>query len=69
MVSLQSFEHFDVISMVDDSTGHGKLFSICFFIVTLTLLTSITVEVSRKISRERKSKTTITSVTGDEAQF
>ena len=31
MVSLQSFVHFDVISMVHKSTDHGKLLSICFF--------------------------------------
>ena len=29
-VSLQSFEHFDVISIVDKSTDHRKLLSICF---------------------------------------
>ena len=27
---LKSFEHFDVISMVDKSTDHGKMLSICF---------------------------------------
>ena len=31
MVSLQSFVHFDVISMVHKSTDDGKLLSICFF--------------------------------------
>lgn len=31
VVSLQSFEHFDVISMFDKSINHGKLLSICFF--------------------------------------
>ena len=29
-VLLQSFEHFDVISIVDKSTDHRKLLSICF---------------------------------------
>ena len=28
--SQQSFEHYDVISMVDKSIEHGKLLSICF---------------------------------------
>ena len=55
VLSLQSFEHFDVISMADDRTDHGKLLSICFFTMTLTLLTSISVEVSRKIARERNN--------------
>ena len=27
----KSFEHFDVISMVDKDKDHGKLLSICFF--------------------------------------
>ena len=31
VVSLQSFEHFDIISMVDKSTEHGKLLSIGSF--------------------------------------
>ena len=29
-VSFQSFEHFYVISIVDKSTDHRKLLSICF---------------------------------------
>ena len=28
---LQSFKHFEVIFMVDKSTDHEKLLSICFF--------------------------------------
>ena len=28
---MQSFEHPDVISMVDKITDHGKLLSICFY--------------------------------------
>ena len=37
--SLQSFEHFDVIAMVDKSRDNGKLFTIClfFFVVAITL--------------------------------
>ena len=31
VVSLQSFQHLEVISMVHKSTDHGKLLSICFF--------------------------------------
>ena len=30
VVQLQSFEHFDAISMVSKSTDDGKLLSICF---------------------------------------
>ena len=33
VVSLKSFEHFDVISMVDKSLDHGKLLSTCFFTI------------------------------------
>ena len=29
--SMQSFEYFVVISVVDKSTNHGKLLSTCFF--------------------------------------
>ena len=41
MVSLQSFEHFDITSMVDKSTDHLKLLSICFLQYHQQLLTSI----------------------------
>ena len=44
--SMQIFEYFVVISMVDKRTNHGKLLSPCFFIITLTVLTSISFEVS-----------------------
>ena len=37
VVSFLSFEHFDVISMVDMSTDHGKLLSIFFLTITLTV--------------------------------
>ena len=37
MVSLKRFEHFDVISKVDNSTDHGKLLSIFFFTISLTV--------------------------------
>ena len=50
----QSFKHFEVISTVDNSTDPGKLLSICFFTLTLTVLTSISVEISRKVAREKQ---------------
>ena len=58
VVPPQSFEHFDVISVVDKSTVHGKLLLICLFVlfcfclftITLKVLTSISVEVSRRIA-------------------
>ena len=31
VVSLQSFEHFDIIFLVNKSINHGKLLSICFY--------------------------------------
>ena len=31
VVSLQRFEHLDIISMFDETIDHGKLFSICFY--------------------------------------
>ena len=38
VVSLQSFEHFDVIAMVDKSTDHWKVVVDFFFTITLTVL-------------------------------
>ena len=55
VVSLRSFEHCDVISIVDKSTDHGRLLSICF--LTLTVLKSISVEVFRKIANAKKRRT------------
>ena len=55
--SMQSFEHFVVISMVDKSTNHGKLLSTFVFTITLTVLTSISVEVSLKFARSIKRRT------------
>ena len=60
-VSLQSFEYCDVISIVDKSTDHGKLLSICF--LTLTVLTTISFEVSRKIAHAKKRKRTYATIT------
>ena len=37
VVSLQSFEHFDVIAMVDKSTDHWKVAVILLFLFTITL--------------------------------
>ena len=50
MVSRESFEHFDAISMVDKGTHHGKLLSICFLQYhSLTVFMSISVEVSQNL--------------------
>ena len=35
---LKSFEHFDLISMVDKSKNHGKLLSTCFYNTELYIL-------------------------------
>ena len=37
VVSLQNFEHFDVIAMVDKSTDHWKVAVILLFLFTITL--------------------------------
>ena len=37
VVSLQSFEHFDVIAMVAKSTDHWKVVVKLFFLFTITL--------------------------------
>ena len=37
VVSMQSFEHFDVIAMVDKSTDHWKVAVILLFLFTITL--------------------------------
>ena len=37
VVSLQSFEHFDVIAMVDKSTDHWKVAVILLFLFTITM--------------------------------
>ena len=62
MVSLQRFEHFDVISMVDRSTDHGKLLSI-FFTIIVTVLASTSVEIPRKMVRGRKRTTNWATIT------
>ena len=41
----ESFEYFVVISIGDKSTNHGKLLSTFVVTITLTVLTSISVEV------------------------
>ena len=48
VVSLQSFQHFDIISMDNKSTDLGKLLLI-FFTIPLTVLMPISVEISWKI--------------------
>ena len=62
---LQSFEHFDVISMVDMDKDQAKnVVNLCFFFsITLTVLTSISVKVSWNIARERKRKTNCFTIT------
>ena len=49
MVSLQSFEHFGVVSLVDESSHHRKLLLICFFTIILTVLMPNPIDVSQKI--------------------
>ena len=44
VISMQSFDHFDAISMVDNDTNHGELLSTGNFTITLTALTFISVE-------------------------
>ena len=61
--SMKMFEYFVVISMVDKSTNHGKLLSTCFFTITLTVLTSISVDVSLKFARRIKRKTNYVTIT------
>ena len=56
VVSLQSFEHFDVISMVNKSTDHGKLLSVCFFTTTLAVLTSISIAIFWKMCAQKREK-------------
>ena len=49
--------HRMVIPMVNKSTGHGNLLSInLFFTITLQVLTSISIEVSQRITHARKRK-------------
>ena len=77
VVSLQSFEHFDVISMADDRIDHGKLLSICLFIMTLTLFDfHFRWSFSENRAREKKLmrhhhviSIVCTLVTWDQAQF
>src|SRR6056300_1360828 len=49
VVSLQSFGHFDVIFMVDESIDHGKSNSICFLpqfsLIFLTFLFQISLKI------------------------
>ena len=65
MFSLQRFEHFDVSSMVDVSTGHVKvLFAITMKKkITLTVFTSISVKASQKITGVRKRKANCATIT------
>ena len=56
MVSLQSFEHFGVISLVDESSHHRKLLFICFFTIILTVLMSNSIDVSQKIAHKERGK-------------
>ena len=53
MVPPQSFEHFDVISVVDDSTDHGKLLLICLFVLFCFSFFTITLKVLTSISQSK----------------
>ena len=64
---MQSFDRFDAISMVDKDTNHGKLLSTGNFTITLTALTSISVErppLSWKVARASKKKTLCAPING-----
>ena len=54
VISLQSFDHFDVLSIVAD---------LFFLTITLKVSTSISVEVSQKIKRTKKRKTNCATIT------
>ena len=56
MVLLQSFEHFGVISLVDESPHHRKLLWICFFTIILTVLMPNSIDVSQKIAHKERGK-------------
>jgi len=58
-----SFEHFDVISMVDKSTDHGKLLSIVFYNNIDIFLSSVSVDFSRKIACGKERKTICATIT------
>ena len=60
VVSLQSFEHFDFIAMVDKSTDHWKVVVDLFFYNNLD---GFEVVGFRKNARARKKNTNCTSVT------
>ena len=63
VVSLQSFEYFVVISMVHYSGKYEKLLLICFFTITLRVLTSISFEISWKVTRTRQRETNFATIT------
>ena len=57
VVPPQSFEHFDVISVVDKSTDHGKLLLICLFVCFVffhNIIESFDVYFSRSFSKNRE---------------
>lgn len=60
MVSWESLENFDDISVVHKSTDHGKLLLICFFCFfrnNTDIVTPVSIKVSRKITCTRKRTT------------
>ena len=67
VVSLQNFEQFDVISIVDKRTEHGKLLLICFLQYYWQFSCPFLLKFRKKIECVRKRKrncTTITSFPG-----
>ena len=67
VISMQSFDRFDAISMVDKNTNHRKLLSTGNFTITLTPLTFISVELPPlpyKVAGERKKKTLCATING-----
>ena len=56
LVSLQGFEHFDVIALVDKSRDNGKLLTICFVFIFCIDLDGLELVVFRKDASEEKCK-------------
>ena len=63
VVSLLSFEYFVVISMFDNSGDYEKLLLICFLTIKLTVLTSISFEISWKVTHTRQRRINCATIT------
>ena len=63
VVSLQNFEQFDVISVVDKSTEHGKLLLICLLRYHWQLSCPFVLKFLKKIECARKRKRNSANIT------